>query len=68
MSLVFGFRHVQGIPSCPCGDPGNYACMEQDDSDPLSFTIRCWCGGKLGGRFDNDEERAAFLRANGVKP
>ena len=26
--LVFGYRHVTGLPRCPCADPGNYQARE----------------------------------------
>lgn len=64
MRLVFGYRHVSGVPNCPCNDPGNYMMMEEDDNNPLSFRMRCWCGSTIRGNFDNQAERDEFVGAN----
>lgn len=61
--LTFGFRHVDGVPTCPCRDPGNYMALEQCGSDPLDGLLRCWCGRTVQVRFDSLDERAAFVAA-----
>lgn len=60
---LFGYRHVSGIPLCPCRDPGNYVACEQG-TDRLSFLLRCWCGRTCEGTWDDEKERAEFLAAN----
>jgi hypothetical protein len=64
--LVFGYRHVQGVPPCPCRDPGNYMSMEQSTDNPLKVRFRCWCGSTCNGTMDTQEELNEFLRKNGV--
>lgn len=66
--ILFGYRHVKGLPSlCPCKDPGNYASLEQHfESEPLTCTIRCWCGRTATLYFDSLMEKAEFLKKNGV--
>lgn len=64
--LVFGYRHVVGVPYCPCGDPGNYMSLEQSMSDPLDVLFRCWCGRTLKGHMDTTAELAELLAKNGV--
>lgn len=66
MIVVFGYRHVTGVPLCPCRNPGNYLCMEQPGDDPLEVVVRCWCGRTNRCVFDSMEERAEFLATNGV--
>lgn len=59
--LVFGYRHVQGVPMCPCADPGNYLMMEQSVTDPMNVRFRCWCGRTVNGRMESQEELDGFL-------
>lgn len=59
-ALLFGYRHVGGVPRCPCGDPGDYMMCEQGDG-PLDFVLRCWCGATLRGTWDDEQDRATFL-------
>lgn len=66
MTVIFGYRHVDGIPLCPCRDPGNYVALEQPGNNPLEFVLRCWCGSTMKGSFDDMSEREQFLKANGV--
>lgn len=65
---LFGYKHVSGVPRCPCADPGNYMAMEQSTSDPLDVRFRCWCGRTMKGRMDTPEELAEFLAKQGVTP
>lgn len=67
-TVIFGYRHVVGLPVCPCRDPGTFMALEQPGPDPLDFVARCWCGATLKGRFDSAAERAEFLTSNGVEP
>lgn len=60
-TTLFGYRHVQGVPPCPCSDPGTYMMLEQIADDPLACRFRCWCGRTLGVTFDDLDERAAFI-------
>lgn len=62
-SIYFGYRHVDGVPLCPCRDPGNYVACE-GGNDPLAFTLRCWCGRSISGTWDDEAEKLAFLQAN----
>lgn len=62
--LIFGYRHVSGVPRCPCGDPGNYLMMEQSASDPLSFRFTCWCGRTIKGKADTKEEFDKLVSLN----
>jgi hypothetical protein len=64
--LVFGYRHVQGVPKCPCNDPGNYMSMEQSTTNPLQVRFRCWCGSTCKGTMDDQLELENFLAKNGV--
>ena len=64
--LVFGFRTVVGVPTCPCNDPGNYMLMEQSLKNPLDVYFWCWCGRHANARFDSMEELNDFLAKNGV--
>lgn len=66
--LVFGYRSVNGVPTCPCADPGNYLSMEQSTSDPLAVRFRCWCGRTVDGRCDDQAELDDLLTKNGVTP
>lgn len=66
MSVVFGYRHVAGVPPCPCRDPGNYMAMEQPGDDPLTVLFRCWCGRTMPAAFDSIEERGDFLKDQGI--
>lgn len=59
--LVFGYRHVTGVPLCPCHDPGNYLKMEQRVDDPLAVRFTCWCGRTVTGRCDDQAELDTFL-------
>ncbi len=59
--LVFGYRHVQGVPSCPCADPGNYLSMEQSTTDPMAVRFTCWCGRTVTGTCDTQAELDALL-------
>jgi hypothetical protein len=60
--VVFGYQTVTGVPKCPCGDPGNYLSMTNDD---LGDTLECWCGRTMRIKFDTEEERAAFIKNKG---
>lgn len=62
--LVFGYRHVLGVPMCPCADPGNYLSMEQDPEDPLHVRFRCWCGRTIEARMEDQAEFDAFMAEN----
>lgn len=64
--LLFGYRHVSGVPLCPCRDPGNYLMAEQRVDDPLSVRFTCWCGRTVTGRCDDQAELDALLKQNGV--
>lgn len=64
--LVFGYRHVTGVPRCPCGDPGNYLSMEQSTTDPMDVLFRCWCGREVKGRMDSQAELDSFLAQAGA--
>lgn len=64
--LVFGYRHVQGVPKCPCNDPGNYMSMHQSETDALDVLFRCWCGRRAKARFDSIKELSDFLAKNSV--
>lgn len=64
--VVFGYRTVEGVPTCPCKDPGNYLAMEQSTTDQLDVLFRCWCGRKVKGRMDSIKELSDFLAKNGV--
>lgn len=59
-TVLFGYRHVNGVPLCPCRDPGDYMMCVQGPG-PLDFTLRCWCGSTMGGQWDDEAERKAFL-------
>ncbi len=59
--LVFSYRHVQGVPTCPCADPGNYLMMEQSTDDPMAVRFTCWCGRNVTGRCDDQAELDALL-------
>ena len=61
--VLFGYRHVSGVPRCPCADPGNYMMATQGPG-PLDVVLRCWCGATAAGSFDDETERAEFLAAN----
>lgn len=61
---LFGYRHVTGVPMCPCGDPGNYMMLEQVGLDPLVCQFRCWCGARLAVTFESLQERSDFLAAH----
>lgn len=61
--VVFGYRHVSGVPLCPCRDPGNYLMMEA--VSPLKDRLRCWCGATIAVTWDSEEERAEFIQTNG---
>jgi hypothetical protein len=63
---VFAFRHVTGVPTCPCADPGNYLRMSQSTIDPLDVLFTCWCGRTIKGRMDSPEELQELLAKNGV--
>lgn len=62
--VLFGYRHVSGIPLCPCRDPGNYVACDSDTTNPLAFTLRCWCGSSMKGAWDDEADKLAFLQAN----
>lgn len=62
---VFGYKHVSGVPRCPCADPGNYMAMEQDKDNPLVVRFRCWCGRTCKGTMDSQDELDNFLAKNG---
>lgn len=64
LQVLFGYRHVKGIPLCPCKGPGNYAMMEQRTKDPLECHLRCWCGRTLKVTFSDMAEREEFLEMN----
>lgn len=64
MVVLFGYRHVNGIPLCPCGDPGNYMMLEQTGSDPLQVQFRCWCGATMKCTFDTLMERDEFMKSH----
>lgn len=64
--VLFGYRHVTGVPFCPCGDPGNYLLLEQRVDDPLSIRFTCWCGSKMTGTCDDQAELDDLLRKNGA--
>lgn len=57
----FGYRHVSGIPLCPCRDPGNYVTCEAL-TDPLAFRLVCWCGRSIQGTWDDEADKLAFLQ------
>lgn len=63
--VLFGYRHVTGVPKCPCNNPGNYMMCEQGPG-LLHFLMRCWCGSTLKGTFDDEAERTAFLESNQI--
>lgn len=65
--IVFGYRHVVGVPPCPCRDPGTYLAMEQPGDDPLDVVFRCWCGRTNQARFDSMAERIDFLQDQGIE-
>lgn len=65
--IVFGYRHVTGVPLCPCRDPGNYLMMEQPGDDPLDVVFGCWCGRTMQAQFDSHDERTEFLKSNGCE-
>lgn len=65
--LVIGYRHFQGVPNCPCNDPGNYFMLEQSETDPLDLKFTCWCGLTAKARMASLEELNAFLIKNNVK-
>jgi hypothetical protein len=61
MKVTMGYQHQDMSDcggNCPCGDPGNYVAITIDG---LDLEIRCWCGRKRSGKFDDDAERDAFL-------
>lgn len=62
VTVVFGYQFVSGVPKCPCADPGNYMCMETDEQGDK---LVCWCGSTMRIRFDNKEERDAFIKNKG---
>lgn len=66
-TTLFGYRHVSGVPLCPCRDPGNYMMGEQGVK-PLEIVFRCWCGSKGGATFDSLEERAEYLSRFNATP
>lgn len=59
--LVFGYRHVAGVPTCPCANPGNYLMMEQSASSPMDVRFTCWCGRTVVGSCDSQAELDALL-------
>lgn len=61
MTVLFGYRHVSGIPLCPCRDPGNYVALEQPGENPLDCLVRCWCGSTMRVTFDSLDERTQFI-------
>lgn len=61
MTVLFGYRHVNDVPLCPCRDPGNYMMMEQPGDDPLDCRLRCWCGRTCRVTFDSLDEREKFV-------
>ena len=67
MRLVFGYKHVQGVPMCPCADPGNYLSLEQDEDDPLHLRFQCWCGRTVEAHMDDKKELDELLALNRVK-
>ena len=68
VEIIFGYKHVKGLPKCPCNDPGNYMmCEQRDPNRPLEVVFRCWCGNALECKFDSDLERKLFMKKNGVK-
>jgi len=58
---VFGYRHVVGVPTCPCQDPGNYMMLEQLGEDPLECRFVCWCGMSINVTFTSQQERDDFV-------
>lgn len=59
--LIFGYRHVAGVPLCPCRDPGNYLSMEQSTEDPMAVRFVCWCGRAMTGHCESQAELDALL-------
>lgn len=49
--VVSGYREVVDAPPCPyCG--GRHYALEDDD-DPVTLKIRCWCGATARVRRDD---------------
>lgn len=65
--LVIGYRHFQGVPTCPCNDPGNYLMLEQSETDSLDLIFTCWCGRTAKAHMESLEELNAFLIKNNIK-
>lgn len=58
MKVIRGYDHIPKAPLCPyCGS--NYFCVEDDD-DPETYRIVCWCGAKCRCRKD-DPDMVAYL-------
>lgn len=65
--LVVSYRHFQGVPTCPCRDPGNYFMLHQSETDPLDLIFTCWCGRTAKAHMDSLKELNAFLIKNDIK-
>jgi hypothetical protein len=51
--VVVGYDHVASAPNCPyCGD--RHYCFE-DDGNPDTYLVRCWCGAKARARKDDPD-------------
>lgn len=64
-AVAFGYRMLEGVPRCPCRNPGNYAMLELSTTDPLLGRLRCWCGSTCGVTFDDQADLDSFLLKNG---
>jgi hypothetical protein len=62
MTVLVGYQHIASAPSCPyCGDK-HYAI--EDDGNPDTLLVACWCGGHARVWRD-DPDIVAYLEANG---
>lgn len=65
VSILFGYKHIVGLPKCPCNDPGDYMmCEQREPSKPLEVVFRCWCGRTMSCVFKSMAEREEFMKAN----
>lgn len=65
--LIMGFRHVQGIPLCPCRDPGNYVRAEQSLTNPLLIRFTCWCGRTVNATCEDLSEVDELVTSGRIK-
>jgi hypothetical protein len=53
MTVLSGYQPMPTAPACPyCS--GRHFCVE-DDGNPDSYLVRCWCGAKCRCKKDDPD-------------